>query len=736
MEDRFPDLPEDMYQYENQFSYAVWTPDTSITMMTVPWRSNYLDVVQFDSDEAKSSYFASRRSVTLTLTGYVYLRYGQPVRVNVPYNTANRYNYLVVRNPRQPVPDPSGAGYDGYDTFYYFINDIRYIAPNTTELQLQLDVWTTYWERCSLGLSYFSQGHGGIVNQNLTPATKRTYLLEPEGLDIGQEYDIPRKKFFNFNTDTQWAVVLCTADLTANPGTLDAPNLETAKGCIVDGVPEGSECYLLDFDDFEDFMTQMQVAPWVSQCVTYISYLPGYFVTDPGDAVKLFGNAAGVTMYKPHDDTFSWQAMDFFDQLTPEIMALYPERYRHLTKFATSPYSMLELTALVGGTVMLKPECCPEQLRIEVVGTPAPPSARYMIYPKDYNTENGALYEGGAEILVGGEDIDLAVTVSSFPQFSLVNNEYQLYLASTVNARNYVFTAADWSRDRLLAEMNERDYLYNAQREQNTRELAASNTYANRMMTQSQLEAESSLNYGLAMAQREQDASAWGAIGLGIGSGLSLNFGGVGQAIEQGVTAGPLADQMRNALQQRNEYANQLAQGQRNATINLNTAQTNAAQEYLGAQMDANRFYSNYIAQNDYKNTIQGLQAQVADSKLLQPSVSGQNGGETFNLSNDLYGCAVKVKIPKDQYIHQVGDFWLRFGYRVNRWVVPPEDFRLMDKFTYWKFAYATVTGDAPSTFIDTIRGILESGTTIWNDPADMYVTDLADNHPRVEWGY
>ena len=68
-----------------------------------------------------------------------YLRPGESIRIPVPYSTAYQFNYVIVRNPQQPV-DLEGAK----RAYYYFITATRYVSPQVTEITLQLDVMTTY----------------------------------------------------------------------------------------------------------------------------------------------------------------------------------------------------------------------------------------------------------------------------------------------------------------------------------------------------------------------------------------------------------------------------------------------------------------------------------------------------------------------------------------------------------------------------------------------------------------
>src|SRR5699024_9092299 len=122
------DPPESPGDFGLEFNYSVWTPGTSVTLCNVPWYSDYRDVVFFDSQGDLDSYLTRNSGPTISLQNMMHARPGHPVRINVPFNNAYQYNYLRVHNPKQPVGENSAK------TFYYFISDVRYVAPNTTEL--------------------------------------------------------------------------------------------------------------------------------------------------------------------------------------------------------------------------------------------------------------------------------------------------------------------------------------------------------------------------------------------------------------------------------------------------------------------------------------------------------------------------------------------------------------------------------------------------------------------------
>ena len=711
----FPGLPENIYEYENRFNYSVWTPNTSVLMCNVPWDSSYRDVVRFDSDSARDAWFASRASdgYSFTLNGLVYLRYGEPVRVNAPFDMVTRCNYMVVRNPLQPVPPEGGRK---PDVFYYFVTDAKYLAPNTTQINVQLDVWMTYYDRVTFDMCYVNKGHIGIANENSTIYNLSDYLTDTEGLNIGDEYDIVDIAIDNFIADAPYIVIMSNADLSSDFGTVSNPSLKTASGSINDGMPSGASAYACDSDNFLKLMTALQSAPWVSQCISMVTVVPARFV-QLGSTITVGGAELHTLSSTPAEDITGLRVDNVLDKFH------IPNRYKNLLKFYTSPYCVVEMTAYNGGEVVLKPECFTinptwDSITVFTETVLAPPDIRGYSYVTEYN-------DGGTEIadadykLPSGESfphsestqehLDIAVQFHNFPQFSLVNNQYIYYLASNRNALAYQFAAADWSQQKALTA---------AQLSFNQSGANMQNAWANQQVSN---------NANWALSNISQEKNLWG----GATSMLSSGVGAIGSAASGNIGAAA-TDVANMALAGANAALN--ADWINRTTATQVGAATQTTQNNIGLQgymRDTNYDYAVYAANGDYETAIQGIQAKVQDAKLTQPSTSGQNGGDAFNFCKGYVGIRLKFKRLKNNFLRQIGDFWLRYGYYVNRWITPPQDLKCMEHFTYWKMqGVALSTTEVPELFKETIRGIFEKGVTVWTDPDIMYKIDLADNEP------
>jgi len=711
---RIDDVPEEVTRAGLDFDYVVWTPGTIVTLANVPWNSDYRDVVRFSSTATLNNYINDDAGPIVTLNQMMYAIPGRPVRINIPFNAAYKYNYLRVFNPSQPVP-----GGDSAKTFYYFINDVRYIAPNSTELDIQLDVWQTFSRDITLGNCYIERGHFGIANEFANSDHGRGYLTVPEGLDVGGEYQIIHSDTetigatqYMDNTKTFDIMMLTTVSLLTDPGTVDDPNLTTARGSAFQGLPNGGELYWFpDLASFNAFVTAVAPLPWVSQGIISIYAVPNLLefglsyneVEFEGVTVRrVIGEPYPSTqlVFSVPENTGDWKA---------GILEKIPVRYRHLTKFMTYPYSVVEATTYSGTPLMLKPESIGSDIHLtfRMMLHLTPPGPRVAFYPENYNSLTGDNTVTGPETPGGdnNEFLDMITGIINLPTFSIVNNGYISFLASNANSLAYQHSSADWSQQKALTgaqtsfEQAGRGIGLGQQQTALTNRTNSAQT-----ALQNQVAGQRAIVSGV--------NSAIGGIGGGAAGAAGAVVGVANAAADYAITTG--ANSAGSAItQQQNTRSNNL---------------TSANAEYM---RDSNLNYAEFAAQGDYQNAIAGIQAKVQDAQLIQPTSAGQVGGDAFNLAAYRWALHLKIKMVHSGVIRQVGDFWLRYGYAVNRFGQIPSDFHCMTNFTYWKLRETYITSSScPEAFRQTIRGIFEKGVTVWRNAEDIGTIDIADNDP------
>lgn len=711
-------VPDSVSSAGLNFNYAVWTAGTVVTLVNAPWTSDYRDIV---SKDTSIDAWIDRQRNKLVVNNMRHMRLNQPVKIDAPFEVAAQFNYIRATNPAQPVQGSLPS------TYYYFIQSVEYGAPNTTILNVQLDVWATFRDKVSIGRAYVERGHIGIANANVDEVGGwRTYLTVPEGLDVGAEMYIAQTWHHEIASargktisDTNYSMMVTTSvDLEQTPTSEENAKVVTATGSRLENLPNGGGIYI--FDDKESlgmFLTQNKDRAWITQGITSIMAVPpiddmGYQMSNanvpglPAGSVKKF--LGGTPSYKAVQMAKNWMEKHPI-----------PQRYRHLKKFFTYPYTAFELTTFNGQPLILKPELLWDignslPVNVRILYHLNPGSARVTFYPQGYNAYSNANNIGWVPdegvVYDSGEFLDFSCHINNFPMFSVVNNSYAAFMASNRNQIAYQHTSSKWDQQRAM--MGAQTSMNNAQ---SGLEMTGSMNQAD--------QARISQNANLA----NLTAGRQGAVDLvqgGISAGNQVLHGDIVGGLLNGVSSmgGAAANTM--IQQDNNTRSASIQAGYANAATSASlTNQTNV--------MYNNVNYARQAAKGDYANAIAGIQAKVQDAQMLQPTTSGQVGGESFNLAQVGWAVFIRLKTISPLAFREVGEYWLRYGYVINRWIDLPENLMVMTKMTYWKVVDAQVFADGcPEEYRMTIRGILEKGVTCWKNPDEIGRIDPATNTP------
>lgn len=696
---------------------TTWPVDSRVRLLNVPWDSAYRDVVAWESKDARDAWFEQRQGQWFK-TNFQHLRPGVPITVPVPYSSAYKYNYLTITNPEQSVDDEGPER-----TYFYFITAMEEVSAQATRMVVQLDVMTTYAGDMHFGRSFVERGHIALANENsrgdVTGAKLNMYLDLPEGLDVGSAYTPCTKEYIPvIGPETAYGpkiIVISTADLAADPGSESSPALNVADGQFADGLPSGCNVYWVSLQQFKPVMQAMKNKSWAAQCIVAIYAFPGRLLSD-GPSVKLFGNGPemhfiGNTDSLTEDSTPYWTTKNVYEQLRHGL-----GNDTDLNKLLCYPYSVIELSTLTGNPVFLKPQLVEgNALKMFWIGCALAPFAKVGFFPRNYGDPNGNTidisytyrgFEGDVKsgVVPGGDFLDTAVWLTDFPQFSLVNNNYLTYLASTVHSRDYQYQSAGWAKDRA--------------------NMAARNTFGNAQRS-------------IQSAQEQWDRSAQGFASNVAQQMWSSPVFDTGDSQYFTFTQTPSLANITNTLTGGASLAGWNAD---NAVQNATGA--GSLQARLQGQSDIadnNLSLAQRAAQGDYENDIAGINATVQDAALTPPSTVGQSGGQGFNWKNGLVGIVVTYKTLSGAARAVVSDYFRRYGYAVRRFLPLGKVYGMlcMTKFAYWKCKETNLTcANANESERETMRGIVEKGVTLWDAPESIGNTDLSANQPKSGYAY
>lgn len=702
------------------FDYSVWSAGSVITMVNVPFDNTYRDIVDWKSyGHTPYAYVKSFNNLhKVEINQMTYLAQGKPIRIPTPFTKANQYNYVMVENPGRPV---NNIGFEGYtpSVFFYFITSIDYIAPNTTQLTLQLDVWTTYYQRINFGRSYLERGHMGIAATDSFDNYGKNWLTQPEGLDMGSEHQIIRtyrRMLADVNNYDYVVIVTSTTKLDANNGYGDEnnPRVSMATSSRTEGIPNGTEIYACTASNFKSGMEGLRYYPWVAQGIGSITIVPKDVVDlNAGDKVKV-GEKTGQGTWTWLSDNSVYINRNY--SLTDasfrnEFLSLLPKEYRELKKFVTSPYCIVELTTYSGNPVEFRPESIRTAgININQYAHVVPPNPSLFFTIRDYNTiTESVIVERRAGKVTNeyGEGWDMCTGYTSLPTFSAVNNSSLNALASSAHTAAAQVNNAKWQQQRAQRAATAARDVANAG-------IAATQAGAENSMWGNSAMADSQSRYNNMRATVQATQGAMTALGGVMGLNGSAAGAGIGQAATAGVSA------MIN---------NSQAQSTANIQNQLASGASQISQQQQRTVRDTNYELAQFAANGDYEAAIASINGQRQDMQVIPPSVVGQTSGYVSAMVSNGLVIDARIRSVSPAAMRSIGDFWLRYGYLINTWIKFPKTLSLMTEFTYWKMAECyLVDTTIPEGFKASVRGIFEKGVTVWRSPQRIGNTNVRNN--------
>lgn len=177
-----------VYQFQNNFDYSRWNKKTKITLCNVIWNSDYTDVVKWDTNDARDSWFNSLADIwVMELNTEARIVPQGYVKLPIPYDIMARYNYLYVDMPIATSSDApiDYENADGIRRWYFFIDNIQYLSPSATQVYLAPDIWTNFQNDIDITYMLLERGHAPVAASDTeeylaNPIANNKYLLAPD----------------------------------------------------------------------------------------------------------------------------------------------------------------------------------------------------------------------------------------------------------------------------------------------------------------------------------------------------------------------------------------------------------------------------------------------------------------------------------------------------------------------------------------------------------------------------
>lgn len=167
----------DGQSYRDTFDYSKYQRPAVLRLLSVPWKADYADVVRFQDERSRDTWLSNHDGLTVEYSTPWLKIPAQSANVPLPYERAAHFNYMYVDIPQMPVDDSNEP-----TRLCYFIRSVRYAAPSTTTLELELDFWQTYGYRMAVSSLMLERGHAPMYRVSVDefledPINTNGYLL-------------------------------------------------------------------------------------------------------------------------------------------------------------------------------------------------------------------------------------------------------------------------------------------------------------------------------------------------------------------------------------------------------------------------------------------------------------------------------------------------------------------------------------------------------------------------------
>lgn len=776
MSERFPhltnnqsDFPNignvDVYQFDNSFNYSRYDfSQMHITVCSVPWDMGEAhvgnrtiegigNVVAFEDKTARDAWFAAipDNQCFRFDSKYKKLHRDNYIDVPLPFDVAARYNYVYVQyeifaNANSPILYENSSG---LKSWFWFIREVEFIAPNTTRLHLMIDAWQTFIYDIEIGNMVLERGHAPLfattVSQYLAdPNDNCENLLSPD-VNYGNNVISKHQSSFVFND----ANIVCVIISSANPfepaswgsKANNDWNVHANGHFQTQGVP--SLCaFAIDPANLSQWLFSIDANfPQFMQTIKAISFVASKLVT--------IGNSVTFAGFSIYEIGATWTQNDLYTIAKADFG--YSANYADIAKLYTYPYAYIELTDESGNVSeihiedtngSLKVESCVNLvfpwLKIDSHVTGVGKTARSSVTFTNVNARTMPLQGNWYEYVKSWNIPTFAVTQAPQTQndYSTHFDRAQQALAAG-NTYDNVVESADTLVDNadLTAATNTATTAASNTSVASTE--AAQNSYNSTVVTADNLATAQTATATIDATQQQAAIAAAAGVASGavgaIGSFATGNVAGAVGAIA-GAAIGGAATMASSAVGCQMQAYNAGTQVGANIVHgsqanNLTTAKSNITQTMQSDVATAQNALTTGSAANsaamqlanggrDLNTATNAIANAVAQAGLADASEFGQFGNGDTSTTRPM-GLFANVVTQNDYAIKRAGDEFARYGYMFNGQWAFDGNWNIGKYFTYWKCSDFWIKGLAvPDMYVDRIRFFLFGGVTVWSDPA------------------
>ncbi len=415
----------DVYDFQNTFDYSRWNEQSRIHLVNVLWNSDYSDCVKFTNDASRDAYFDDiSDSTVIQLTQAARIVPDNYVKLPIPYDVMARYNYLYIDIPIAPNSQHmlDYETVNGIRRWYFFIDSVSYLSPNSTQVFITLDVWTNFINDVEIDYMLLERGHAPVAYSDVetylsNPIANNLYLLAPDvnfgEAEINRETDfVPignGTKFLCFvstcapeqlsalgtvTSDSSYSPfsgVITYSDIQARYGhQLQVNGLSIGNGrnfgnaSVPTSVGRSASNTVPDFTVYcitasQCFTSNGFLKAIQEQCPQFLKTLLACYVVD-GNAIVRSGTTYQFLGYTLQTCVGKESFSTLHNVQFSKSDFHYPSRYANFAKLYTSPYAIIECTDNDGFSFNVAVENTSSQLSIKFASMLTFPFVRYRAF--------------------------------------------------------------------------------------------------------------------------------------------------------------------------------------------------------------------------------------------------------------------------------------------------------------------------------------------------------------------
>lgn len=338
------------------------TPITTVKVLrNVPLDSTYTDTLTFGSTSAQIAYFNGKTKYTFNNLGPVRLQ--NAIRLPTVADNLFDCNYIMFQNSNF-----------GSKWFYAFITSIDFINTNMCQVNIELDVWQTWYFNISIKESFVLREH---VNNDAIGAN-----LVPENLETGEYVN---NSIDEFDLSEQY---ICA--MTSLSSSLEPASGRTISGVytglnVIAGIPVSDPTSINEV--LSNFIDQGREDA-IAILYQYPAFCGDASSSSPSSTEKIVSpNTANINGYIPKNN-----------------------------KLFTHPYNFIVISNNDGQSALLRYENFndPNNITFKIVGTFVSTPC-VLAYPRNHRNIT--------------EDYDSGLVISNFPQCAWTGDAFKAWIS-------------------------------------------------------------------------------------------------------------------------------------------------------------------------------------------------------------------------------------------------------------------------------------------------------------------